>query len=82
MKYKMLVNMQIETLNDITVEYLKESLKSITLDYNRRKKGVLLNGIYKNDPKEDLKEIKKTINSLKRSIEFFGGDYEDVPKTL
>lgn len=78
----MLVNIDRETLNDITIEYLKNALKSITLDYNRRKKGVLLNGIYKNDPKEDLKQIKKTINSLKRSIEFFGGDYEDVPKTL
>jgi hypothetical protein len=78
----MLVNIHIETLNDITIEYLKDSLKSITLDYNRRKKGVLLSGIYNSDPKEDLKEIKKTINSLKRTIEFFGGDYKDVPKTL
>ena len=60
--------MHIETLNDITIEYLKDSLKSITLDYNRRKKGILLSGIYNSDPKEDLKEIKKTINFILENV--------------
>lgn len=67
--------MKIEVSHDeateIILQSLKDSLEGFRSDYEVRQEGGFPNGVFKKDPNEDLKAIKKHIKACERLIKYY-----------
>lgn len=70
MQYKVKVPWQ--SANEVTVAYLKDTMAELKANQRARREGHPL-GIFENDKNDDLREIKRHINSLKLILEYLDG---------